>query len=1140
MTLPIKATFATNREDRGETVADAIRGHLDWIGDTWKKPFTVAIATAYINPGGFGVIEDGLHRAQSIRVLVGAEPQPPVARIRCLDDNDDDANRALEGHERTLEEDRNLMGFTQEADSSTRRFVDWLRSGVVEVRRFEKGFLHGKAYLVDTDDEGVIAGSSNFTYAGLARNHELNLGHYQPETVKMVREWFDDMWDMSNPYDLGAVFEARFLPHTPYLIYLRMLWEKYGADVEALARHDPFGLHLAPFQRDGVTLSRMILTRYNGVVIADGVGLGKTFVAGELIREAVEDRRQRVLVVAPAALRDGPWASFLHRQLFNFELVSYDELSMDRQLNPDHPYAKPVLNHPVNEYAMVVVDEAHAYRSSTTQRAEVLSRLLEGSPSKSLVMLTATPVNNSLWDLYNLLAYFVRNDAEFVTAGIPSLRERFKQASQTDPDALDPEQLFDVLSPVVVRRTRSYVKHYYPEAELEIRGVRRRVSFPRPEVRAITYDLAAVLPGFLERFAAALDVPDDGLGGAIVVLSASQRREAGEEALTLARYAPSAYKLGADEFEAYEGQVAGLLRSGLLKRFESSSHAFANTCQTMAGSHDQFLGLLDQDIVATGAALRELSASDSDDLDELLTEHGDEWNWAPASEYNIVRLRADVEADRDLLLAWAAEARTVVPPPPTPVAADGHPHDDPKLVALAEELAVILAEAAADVGETSTERDRRKVIVFSYYADTVAWVDAWLRHAVAADPRLVAYKDRVVAVSGSDRETEQQRALYGFAPVTTEAPPGQKDEFDILVSTDVLAEGVNLQQARHIINYDLPWNPMRLVQRHGRIDRIGSPHTRVWMRCFMPDRQIEQLLGLETRLHRKIKQAARSIGIESTIIPGSEISDRSYTDTREAIEEIRRGETGFLDETQAGMSVEEYRQQLREGLENPFLAEQTKRLAWGSGSGKTVAGAEPGFVFCAKVGDNPDPQFRYVNMAAPAEPLVVPDVLACFKHAFATPQTERVLDGETYRLAYDAWAAAKANIYEAWMWATDPRNLQPEVPRVMRDAAELIRTDPPAGMDQAVVDRLYDTLNAPYAERVRKQVRAALINARDNQSKVAALIDVVERLALVPPPEPKPLPLIEDEDINLVCWMAIVPPITIAEQFGELPLGDKL
>ena len=286
---------------------------------------------------------------------------------------------------------------------------------------------------------------------------------------------------------------------------------------------------------------------------------------------------------------------------------------------------------------------------------------------------------------------------------------------------------------------------------------------------------------------------------------------------------------------------------------------------------------------------------------------------------------------------------------------------------------------------------------------------------------------------------------------------------------------------------------------------------------------------LEARLHHKIKQAARSIGTEARIIPGSEVSDRTYSETREAIDEIRRGDTSFLDETVIGMSVEEYRQQLREGMDNPFLYQQIKRLAWGSGSGKAVVGAEPGFVFCARVGDNPDPQFRYVNLANPAEPVVVSDVLACLKHAYAAERTERVLGEETHAAAYSGWDAAKASIYEAWMYATDPRNLQPEIPKVMRDAAEHIRAHPPVGLDQVQVDTLIDILIAPYAERVRKQIREILssdVLSADQKSK--ELADAVDRLALTPPPDPQPLPLIDESDIHLICWMAIV-----AEPAGE-------
>ena len=1100
-------TFATNRPASGETVAAAISAHLDWVSETWKKDFEVAIATAYVNPGGFRLIADALDKASKVRLLIGAEPPMPEHRVRRLaEDRRGSARRALEDHERSLEEDRDLLGFTIEADRDARRFVDWLCSGAVETRRYESGFLHGKAFMVSTDDEGVIAGSSNFTFAGLSTNLELNLGHYDPPTVRSVHEWFEEVWASAKPYDLAALYAARFELHTPYLIYLRMLWEKYGAEVEALAKADPYGLQLAPFQKDGVTLSRLILDRYSGVVVADGVGLGKTFIAGELIREAVEDNRQRVLVVAPAALRDGPWRAFKDDQAFNFEVVSFDQLREDHQLSPDGSGYH--LRHDKNEYALVVIDEAHAFRSLATKQAEALNRLLEGSPPKKLVMLTATPVNNSLWDLYNLLAYFVRSDATFASAGVPSLRERFKQAASIDPESLDPNQLYDVLSPVVVRRTRAYVKHYYPNQEITINGVKQHITFPQADVRPVEYELAAAYPGLLDKVTSALDLDGESVPEDIVSVPV---RNPGK--LTLGRYAPSAYKIGLEEVEQHEVQVTGLLRSNLLKRLESSAHAFAQTCRKMAASHDDFLGVLSTGWVATGEALKELTAADSDEIEDLIEAKGEDWFVTPAGEYDVESLRADVERDRDRLLSWAEEAEKV------------RPEHDPKLRALEEQLTDVIRQAAVDVHEPSAERDRRKVVIFSYFADTVDWIFDRLRQVVDSDDKLAPYRDRLVAVSGNVSEKHEQDALFGFAPTTTDAPGGESaDLFDVMVTTDVLAEGVNLQQARNVINYDLPWNPMRLVQRHGRVDRIGSPHSKIYVRCFMPDDELDHLLHLEARLHTKIIQAARTIGTEGHIIPGSEISDRAYSETREVIEEIRRRESGFLDEPEGAASIEEFRQQLRTGLQNPLLAGRMKELAWGSGSAKRTSGDELGFVFCARVGDNRDPFFRYVSGLGTDQPVVVPDVLACLNHALATETTPaEEIDEATYEAAYRAWAAAKEDIFRTWQHATDIRNLQPEIPKVMRDAAELVRTDPPQGMEQADVDALYDTLNAPYSERVRKPVRDIMRSDVPPAEKAAQLAQVVERLALTQPDPPQPLPTIASDEVYLICWMALVP-----------------
>lgn len=292
----------------------------------------------------------------------------------------------------------------------------------------------------------------------------------------------------------------------------------------------------------------------------------------------------------------------------------------------------------------------------------------------------------------------------------------------------------------------------------------------------------------------------------------------------------------------------------------------------------------------------------------------------------------------------------------------------------------------------------------------------------------------------------------------------------------------------------------------------------------MPDDELDRLLNLEARLHTKIIQAARTIGTAGHIIPGSEISDRAYSETREVIEEIRRGQAGFLDEPEGAASIEEFRQQLRTGLQNPLLAARMKALAWGSGSAKLTSGDELGFVFCARVGDNRDPFFRYVSALDADQPVVVPDVLACLNHALATEATPaEAFDQATYEAAYRAWAAAKEDIFRTWQHATDIRNFQPEIPKVMRDAAELVRTHPPEGMEQAEVDALYHTLNAPYSERVRKPVRDIMRSELPPAEKAAQLADVVERLALTQPDPPQPLPTITSDEVYLICWMALVP-----------------
>jgi hypothetical protein len=547
----------------------------------------------------------------------------------------------------------------------------------------------------------------------------------------------------------------------------------------------------------------------------------------------------------------------------------------------------------------------------------------------------------------------------------------------------------------------------------------------------------------------------------------------------------------------------------LLKRFESSAYAFAQTCRRMAASHGAFLDLLGRGRVAVGDDLREWIATDRDDMDASARELPKGAH--PAAAYDVARLRTDVESDRDLLLAFAAQAEKV------------GPEDDPKLAALAEELANIAAQADEEGVGIEDTRNKRKVIIFSYYADTIEWVAEYLDKAMRArGSSLKAFKDRMVAVSGNGGNRSD--AMFGFAPQTTDAPPGKdEDRYDLLLATDVLAEGVNLQQARHIVNYDLPWNPMRLVQRHGRVDRIGSPHARVYIRCFFPDEKLDELLGLEERLQRKIRQAAASVGVSDEVIPGSKTEEHVFAENREQILKLQGLDPTIFatgGEQGTAFSGEEYRQELRAGLEDPLLAGKVRSLAWGSGSGMVREGARSGFVFCARVGDHPEPQFRFVPLDPDVE--IVRDTLSCLAASYATVDTPRDLNEEMHRAAYDAWARARYDIYDRWLEATDPANLSPAVPKAMRDAAQLLRDHPPSDVEQGELDRLLDAIEAPYGERILRLIRRSMDPDLKPTEQATAVVETVRELGLEPGEAPQPLPVIEEEDVNLVCWMAIV------------------
>jgi superfamily II DNA or RNA helicase len=1080
---------------------------------TAGRPAEVAIAAAFFTPKGLAELTPHLEGLSRLRLMFGVEaPGDVELRRPALGESAEHfaarlVRQSLQESDAVTRAARDHFPFTRDGVTALRRLIARLRDPAVEVRRYERSFLHAKAYIFIPRPEepssvaGVIAGSSNLTGAGLLHNLELNLGHYDDQIVEKARAWFDDLWDEADQVDLAQLYEEIFGVYRPWDIFLCILFRLYGAELAELDKEDK-GLPLTSFQQHGVARALRLIRDRGGALVADEVGLGKTFIAGEIVR-IYHQRRQRALLVCPAQLRDTTWKKFLSRWQFDLsvECLSYEQLANDIQLRDIRRggIGTEHLSRPLQEYQLVVVDEAHNFRNpDAPTRAAVLRRLLFGQ-RRDLLLLTATPVNNSLWDLFHLLRFFIRQDAFLADRGVLSMYERFRHAMRQDPANLSPDLLFPIIESTCVKRTRQFVKkHYEGDTIKGPDGRDQPIVFPQPRAITVRYALDDPLPRLFDEIEAALD-PDQGAG-----------------ALTFARYAADLYRRN-DHDEDQEAQAAatvGLLRSALLKRFESSAFAYLNTLNRLIHGHEVFLEALKQGHVVTTRFLQELG-DDEQTLDEALDRSPYTY---PSSLFNVRTLRTAVDADLAILRRLADGAREI------------RAACDPKLRALTAELERIAAEAEDEATDPIDEAQRRKVLLFSFFADTVEYVRGHLVQEALRNSRLRVYRDRILAVTGGDdlEEVSRQQAIYSFAPISTEAPLGKDaDLCDILVTTDVLAEGVNLQQCRHIINLDLPWNPMRLVQRHGRIDRIGSPHPRVFLRTIFPADRLDQLLNLEQRILAKIAMAAASIGVAAPVA-GAAYGRQVFTETREEIERLLKQDPTLYERggtAGAAQTGEEYRQTLRKALAEQ--REQIVKMPWKAGSGM-VKGKDRGVIFCGAVGERTYLRFVRANDAwqpAGGDDTIEGEVGTCLRLAECERETPRSIPPHLEDdWIFSLWERAQAHIWAAWMVETDPANLQPRLRRLNRRVAEFIRAQPPADLETSRIKLALDVLESPWPRREEVMLREWFEDeGRDGTDKSAFLLDQILATGLEPFREPPTLPPIGLNEIELVCWLAILP-----------------
>ena len=883
-----------NREYR---LADVLNELLNQFGNR-----SIDIATAYFTVRGFELIKGGLENIGSLRLLLGAEPTTGE-HIGLRPDTNAIA-RQLRSH---LEAEP----FSEATLRLVEDLIAFLRRASVDVRLAVQGFLHAKCYLIYGDKPSGeqflfdrfqpligIVGSSNLTGPGLTSNRELNLSHrvlLEPtegtdaEAAGMVSflsdeqasariteqnrqlmksevgarailqlvEWYDREWNESRDFkdDLIELLNASKFgekEYTPYQIYMKALYEYFRDDLEAGGKAGPRGtaVDLAEFQENAVKKARKVLAMYNGVMIADSVGLGKTWIGKRLLEDYAYHLRQKALVICPASLRD-MWEKELADATIAATIISQESMGRDDFSVDDYGDAD-----------IILIDESHNFRNSAAKRYGCLESLIgrnggkgkDGS-RKKIILLTATPINNDLMDLYNQINLVTQGDRSyFAPIGIGDLRRYFQVARRQATERQSRIALFNLLEEFVVRRTRQFIKTAYPDAT--IKG--KKIKFPDRELKTVRYNLEATYRGIYQGIVEAV------------------------ENLNLAPYNLESYKKTEVERDVFEEgrqeALVGIFKSRYLKRFESSVTAFRisirRALQFQKTFEDYLLDGKIMDSTNFRKAMQFLASEDVEDdaMPESLADEIDESEETKVKDfldslptidikdYDLRALNSAIREDIQSLSDIWDKVRLI------------KPEDDTKILRLKSLL--------------TGEMKGKKVIIFSYYKDTARYVERELIKDEAADFRRAAGDPHIRRMDGGNHPRERTAVVQAFAPNSNSKPEiaGTDREIDLLISTDVLSEGQNLQDCGYLINYDLHWNPTRMVQRAGRIDRIGSPFDTLWVYNMFPDEGLERLLGIVERLSRKISDIDKTGFLDASVL-GEAVHPRNFGTLRRIMDE---------------------------------------------------------------------------------------------------------------------------------------------------------------------------------------------------------------------------------------------------------------
>ncbi|MGV3611695.1 MAG: helicase-related protein [Fluviicola sp.] len=873
-------------------------GHslLNRFKSTLKDTQLFDVLVGYFRASGFYQLHDALEPVEKIRILVGLNIDKESHDVIMY--NRERSTIDFESHQRTKRkyqenlklEIENSTEPDNQLELGIKKFIEFLKTECgtpeldkiqngngkkMEIRAYPSKNIHAKVYIgkfkPDDRDYGfVITGSSNFSESGLIANREFNVELRSKRDVVFAEEQFETLWkesvDISEDF-IDTITTKTWLNDqiTPYELYLKLIYEYLEEDINLNDQFEPYlpeGFMELKYQKQAATQAKKILETYNGVFLADVVGLGKTFITALLLQQL----NGRTLVICPPVLRD-----YWKDSLFDFGIRSFQVESLGK--------LDQIIKKGIDRYDYIVVDEAHRFRNENTNS---YANLLDICRGKKVILVTATPLNNTVDDIYAQIKLF-QAPKNSTIPGIPNLekffsnlRTRLSKLQKTDPEykklirEVSDSIRNNILRHVMVRRTRTDVMNYF-KADMQKQGLK----FPDLDnPQKIVYEYRGELETIFRN----------------TILKLQE--------FTYARYTPLLFYIGNKTLSEFERQqqrnVGGFMKGILVKRLESSFHAFRKSVDRFIVSYEKFIDMYqNQKFIYISKKIDVYDLLESDNIEKLEAfveeEKAHKYDAKDFKKEFLDKLQFDLEILKEVKEMW----RNV--------------DSDPKLEQFVTELKV------------TKSLKGNKLVVFTESKETGDYLYESLIDHLPGEVMFYSSKGGRHSNRNYTSNHQVSREI-----ITANFDPKRKEKLNdirILITTDVLAEGINLHRSNVLVNYDLPWNPTRVLQRAGRVNRLGSDFNNVHIFNFFPTTQSDEHLGLEVNITNKIQMFHDILGEDAKYLSdGEEFGSQELFNTL-------NNKSAYSGEDGEGDSELKYLEMMRKIRdENPELFEKIKHL----------------------------------------------------------------------------------------------------------------------------------------------------------------------------------------------------------------------